>query len=155
MLHPSRPVVTARQIPPLSRGPRQRPHSQSLGDGLVQIPQTKEPRVSTTQLEPPSPTKKLEVVQQAMLPPGFAGVTACFQRDQLPEGVSDPDPLRMTILSGPAVATMSASHIVKDVVTGVTFMDTVTTSVGQVTLSGPGQEASAQGPTIQDNMDLI
>ena len=38
---------------------------------------------------------------------------------------------------GPGVATMSASHIVKDEVTGVTYMDTVTTSVGRVALSGP------------------
>ena len=50
---------------------------------------------------------------------------------------------------------MSISCIVKDEVTGVTYMDTVTTSVGQVTLSAPRQEALAQGPTIQDIMDLI
>ena len=34
-------------------------------------------------------------------------------------------------------------------------MDTMTTSVGQVTLSGPRQEASVKGPTIQDVMDLV
>ena len=90
-----------------------------------------------------------------MLSPGFARVTACLQRDQSPEGVSDPDPLRMAVLSGPAVVTMSTSHIVKDKVTGVTYMDTMTTSMGQVTLSGPRQEALAQGPTIQDITDLI
>ena len=50
---------------------------------------------------------------------------------------------------------MSASCIVKDEVTGVTYMDTVTTLVGRVTLSGPEQETSAQGPTIQDIIDLI
>ena len=55
----------------------------------------------------------------------------------------------------PGVATMSASHIVKDEVTGVTFMDTVTTSVGRVAFSGPEQETSAQGPKIQDITDLI
>ena len=90
-----------------------------------------------------------------MLPADFAGVTACLWRDQSLEGVSDPDPLRMAVLSGPAVATMSTSQIVKDEVTEVTYMDTVTTSVGQVTLSGPRQEAPAQGPTIQDVTDLF
>ena len=90
-----------------------------------------------------------------MLLPGFASITACLWKDQLPEGISNQDLLRMAVLSGPAIATMSTSHIIKDKVTGVTYMDTVTTSVGQVTLSGPGQEASAQGPTIQDIMDLI
>ena len=103
----------------------------------------KEPKVSTTQLEHPSPTKELEVAWQVTPPPGLAGVTACLWRDQLPEGALDPDSLRMALLSGPAIMTMSASCIVKDEVTGVTCMDTVTTSVGWVTLSGPRQEALA------------
>ena len=38
------------------------------------------------------------------------------------------------------VAAMSSSHIVKDEATGVTYMDTMTTLVGWVTLSGPKQE---------------
>ena len=59
VLHPSRPIVAAGQIPPLSRGLGPRPHSWSLGEGLVQIHQTEEPRVSTTQSEPPSPTEEL------------------------------------------------------------------------------------------------
>ena len=61
----------------------------------------------------------------------------------------------MAVLSGPTVVTMSASHVVKDEVTGVTYMDTMTTSVGRVTLSGPKQEASTQGTTIQDVTDLV
>ena len=111
--------------------------------------------MSTTQSEPPSPTKELEVAQQVMLPPAFVSITACVQRDQLPEGISDPDSLRMAVLSGPAIATMSASCIVKDKVTGITYMDTVTTLVRWVTLSGPRQETPALGPTIQDITDLI
>ena len=90
-----------------------------------------------------------------MLPLGFVRVTACLWRDQPLEGVSNPDSLSMAVLSGPTVVTLSASCIVKGEVTGVTYMDTMTTSMGRVTLSGPGQEASAQGPTIQDVMDLI
>ena len=38
VLCPSRPIVAAGQIPPLSRNLRQRPHSQSLEEGLIQIP---------------------------------------------------------------------------------------------------------------------
>ena len=45
VLHPSRPIVTAGEIPPLSKGPRWRPCSQGLGEELVQIPQTEEPSV--------------------------------------------------------------------------------------------------------------
>ena len=66
-----------------------------------------------------------------------------------------PDPLMVGVMSAPGVATMRVSCIVKDEVTGVTYMDTVTTSVGRVALSGPEQETSAQGPKIQDITDLL
>ena len=59
------------------------------------------------------------------------------------------------VILAPAVAIMSTSHIVRDEVTGVTYMDTVTTSVGRVTLSSPKQETLAQVPTIQDITDLV
>ena len=55
----------------------------------------------------------------------------------------------------PGVATMSTSCIVKDEVTGVTYMDTVTTSIGRVALSSPELETPAQGPKIEDITDLI
>ena len=58
------------------------------------------------------------------------------------------------VVLGPALATMSTSYIVKDDVMGVMYMDTVTTLVGQMTLSGPEQEALVQGPIIEDVMDL-
>ena len=48
------------------------------------------------------------------------------------------------------MATISASHIIKDEAMGVTFMDTVTTSMGQVALSGPEQGTLTQGPIIED-----
>ena len=72
-----------------------------------------------------------------MLLPSFARVTACLQRNHPPEVVSNPDALRMAVLTGPTVATMSTSHVVKDEAMGITYMDTVTTLVGMVTLSGP------------------
>ena len=92
-----------------------------------------------------------------MLPPGFVGVTVCLQRDQsLEEACEVPlDPLTIEVISVPAVAMMSRSCIVRDKVTGATYMDTMTTLVGQVTLSGPRLKTSAQGPTIQDVTDLV
>ena len=50
----------------------------------------------------------------------------------------------------PGISTMSTSHIVRDETTGITYMDTVTTSIGRVALSGPDLEASSLGPTIED-----
>ena len=73
VLCPSRPVVAAREIPPLPRGPRRRPHSQSMGEGLVRIPQTEEPGASTAQLESPLPSKELVAASQATQPPGLLG----------------------------------------------------------------------------------
>ena len=92
-----------------------------------------------------------------MPPPSFISVTACLWRDQSPEEVCEVplDPLTIEVILAPAVATMSTSHIVRDKVTGATYMDTVITSVGQVSLGCPGLETLAQGPTIQDMMDLI
>ena len=86
VLHLSR-LVGCWTDSPLLRGPKQRPCSQSLGERLVQQPQPNEPKVQTTQSEPQSPTKELEIVQQVTPLPSFIGVTACLQRDQLLEEV--------------------------------------------------------------------
>ena len=50
----------------------------------------------------------------------------------------------------PGISSVSSSHIVKDEITGVTYMDTVTTSIGRVALSGPDLEAFPTGPMIED-----
>ena len=52
------------------------------------------------------------------------------------------------------MATMSASCIIKDKAMGVTYKDTVTTSMGQVALSGPKQGTPTKGPIIEDITDL-
>ena len=92
-----------------------------------------------------------------MLPPGFMGVTVCLQKDPLPEEVYKvpQDPLRVAALLTPTVATMSTSCNVRDQAMGVTYMDTVTMSVGWVAISGPEQEVSTQEPIIEDVTDLM
>ena len=113
--------------------------------------------MTTTLQETPLTTQELEVVMQATPPSSFLGVTACLRRHQSPGKAHkvSPDPLMVGVMFDPGVVTMSASHIVKDEVTGITCMDMVTTSVGRVALSGPEQHTSAQGPKIQDIIDLI
>ena len=54
------------------------------------------------------------------------------------------------LVTTPGISSMSASHIMRDEVTGVTYMDTITTSIGRVALSGPDWEASPTGSTIED-----
>ena len=53
----------------------------------------------------------------------------------------------------PGISSVSTSHIIKDEVTGVTYVDTITTSIGRVALSGPDPEASFTGPMIEDVTD--
>ena len=81
---------------------------------------------------------------------------ACLQRSPSPEKACDvpPDPLQIVAVMEPTVAMMSTSCIVKDEATGVTYMDTVTTSMGRVALSGPEQGTPTKGPIIENIMDL-
>ena len=81
----------------------------------------------------------------------------CLRRDQSLEGVHEvsPDSLAVGVMLAPGVATMSTSYIMKDKVTGVTYLDTVTTSIGRVALSGLEQETPAQGLKIEDITDLV
>ena len=55
----------------------------------------------------------------------------------------------------PGISSLISSHIVKDEITGIRYMDTVTTSIGRVTLSGPDPEACSTGPTIEDITDQV
>ena len=98
----------------------------------------------------------LETAWQVTPPPGFWGVMACLQRDLLSVDADEapPDPLQLAVVVEPTVVTMSTSCIMKDEATGITYMDTMTTSMGQVALSGPSQGTQAMGPIIEDITDL-
>ena len=142
VLHPSWPVVAAGLIPCPSRGPKLRE------EWVVQIPQTKLSKKMTTPQEAPSPSQELEVVWQVTPIPSFLGVMVCLRRDPPSKEAHkvSPNPLAVGVMSTPGVATMSTSCIMKDEVTGITYMDSVITLVGRVALSGPEQETPAQGP---------
>ena len=57
------------------------------------------------------------------------------------------------LVAAPGITSVSSSHIIKDKLVGVTYMDTVTTSVGRVTISGLGLEAFPTDPAIEDITD--
>ena len=96
------------------------------------------------------------VLMRPPIPPrGFAGVTACLCVPKLievdlepPVGIIPPG-----LVTAPGITSMSSSCIMRDELMGVTYMDTVTTSIGRVTISGPGLEACPTGPTIEDITD--
>ena len=47
-------------------------------------------------------------------------------------------------------SSVSSSHVVKDDTTGLTYVDTVPTSIRRITLSGLDPNDSSTGPTIED-----
>ena len=151
VIHPSRVVTDARQIPSISQSSKWRPCSKSSGERIAQC-QRAEEQVQNMRSEHTSPAGMLETSQQVMPPPGFQGVMSCLLGDPLPVDApgAPPDPLQLAAVIEPTVATMSASCIVKDEASGVTYMDTMTISMGQVALSGPNQGTPAKGSIIEN-----
>ena len=154
VLHPSQPVVAARDIPQPTRTPR-------LKVGMSQFPQMipiKPPVSPLRNPTPPQPSplmQALALMQPPTLPHGFSGVMACLHTPELvevdlkaPVGV-----MPIGLLATHGISSVSSSHIVKEKIMGITYMDTVTTSIGRVTISVPGLEAFPTGPTIEDITD--
>ena len=146
MLHPSQPVVVAEQPPHLLRSP----------EWTYLLMANHGPPMKIAPMKTSSSPQGLEVVFQWMPTPSFLEVTSCL-RDPLPEEILDttPIPVPVGMMTALGVVNMSASHVVLDEATGVTYLDTITTSVGRVTLSGPEGETPAPGPEIEDVTDLI
>ena len=157
VLHPSRLVIATGQIALTSWGSKWKPCSWSSGERMAWCQRADEElKVLSTKSEPTSPMKVLEIAQQVSPPPGFLEVMACLQKDPSLEEAHEapPDPLQIVGVIEPTMATMSTSQIVKDKATGLTYMDTVTTSMGWVALSVPNQGTPAKGPIIEDITDL-
>ena len=88
-----------------------------------------------------------------MLPPGFLGSNGLLVGRTLCQWKAleaPPDPLQLAAVNGVHCGDNEVpASIVKDEATGVTYMDPVTTSVGQVALSGPNQGTPAKRPSYQ------
>ena len=155
VIHPSTLVTATRQIPSISQSSKWRPCSKSSGERMAWCWRVEE-QVQNMRSEPTLPMGMLGTLHQVMPPPGFWGVMTCLWGDPLPVDAPEAplDPLQLAAVMKPTVPTMSTSCIVKDEATGVTYMDTMTTSVGWVALSGPNQGTPAKEPIIEDNTDL-
>ena len=97
-------------------------------------------------------SQPLVLVWPPTLPHGFLGVMACLQVLELVEVDLEPPmgimPIGLVVTLG--ISSMSASHIMRDKVTGMTYLDTITTSIGRVAISSPDLEAQSSGPMIED-----
>ena len=86
----------------------------------------------------------MEVAHQWKPTPDFVDITTCL-RSQSSEEVLETPPILvvMGMMAAPGVVTMSTSRVVWDKATGATYLDTVTTSIGRVTLNVPEDEVIA------------
>ena len=154
VLHPSQPVVAAGNIPQPTRTPRLKVGSNQISQ-MIPIKLPVSPLRTPTPPQPSPSMQALALVRLPTPPCGFSGVTACLCTLELVEvDLKAPvGTMPIGLLATPGISSMSSSHIMKDGLTGVTYMDTVTTSVGRVTISGPCLEAFPTGPTIEDITD--
>ena len=146
VLHPSQPVAVGVQPPCLSGSQEQT----YLLEAICNQP------LDVALPEPTSPPQEPEVAHQWVPTPRFLEVAASL-RGQMQEEVPKIPlvPVAVGMMMTPGITTMSASHVVHDEATRTTYLDTVTTSLGRVTLSGLEGKVSMPGPIIEDVMDLI
>ena len=150
VLHPSQPVVAPREIPQLTRTPRLKGGSSQLSRMiLIKLPVS--PPITPTPPQPYLPTQALVLVWLPTPLCGFSGVTACLHTPELIEVDLEVPVGAMPIglVATPGISSVISSCTVKDEIRGITYMDTITTSIGRVTLSGPNPEACSTGPTIR------
>ena len=138
VLHPAQLVIPTGWMPPTLSGLRWQCSSQSaVRRAQHQCTKEQQQAMQKSNLTslPGSPKPKPKIV----LPLGFTGVSACLMRN-LPSSapIEAPQEIRQPYaLVGPTVAMMYTTHIVQDEATGVTYLDTVTTSIGRVALGNP------------------
>ena len=123
VLHPSQPVVAARDIPRPTGTPRQKVGSSQIFQMIPIKPPVSPPRASTPPQPSPS-TQALVLVQLPTPPSSFSGVMACLHAPELVE-VDLEAPVGMMsigLLVTPGISSVSSS-IVKDELTVVTYME--------------------------------
>ena len=89
-------------------------------------------------------SKALALVRPPTPPRGFTDVTSCLKAPEFMEISSDMpiSPMSIGLVATPGISSVSLTRVMKDDTTGLVYMDTVTTLVGQVILS----EDSANSP---------
>ena len=122
---------------------------------MIPIKPPVSPLRTPTPPQPSLPTQALALVQLPILLHGFSAVTACLCTAECIEvNLETPiGTMPIGLVTTPGISSVSSSCIVRDEITGLTYMDTVTASIRRVTLSGPNPEACPTGPTIEDITD--
>ena len=145
VLHPSQPVVAAGEIPQLTKTPRLKVGSNQLSQ-MIPIKLPVSPPRTPTPPQPSPPTQALVLMQPPTPPHSFFGVMACLHTPELVEVdlKVQVGTMPIRLVATPGISSVSSSCIVRDEITGITYVDTITTSVGRVTLRGPILKPSPQ-----------
>ena len=145
MLHPSQPVVAAGETPQPTQTSRLRGRSCLYSwmkpvKSPIHLPEVPSPS------EPSPSAKVVALVKPSTLPCSFEGVMACLKMPEVSVGA-------LFMVLTPGMSSVSSSRVIKDDITGETYVDTVTTSFGRIVLSDPNPNASSMGPVIEDITD--
>ena len=141
VLHPPWPVIATGETPQQTQTSRLRGRSHSY----FWVKPVKSPICLPKVPSPskPSPSAKVVApVKPSTLPCSFKGVTACLKMPEVSTGT-------MSMGLAPGMSSVSSSHVMKDNITGLTYVDTITTSFGRIILSNPNPNASSTGPVIE------
>ena len=131
VLHPSRPVHVAGEMPPPTSIPKPKGRFWVLSQTA---PATLPSCLLRTLLVPTSSplSKALASVRPPTPPRGFTDVTSCLKAPEFVEIDSDTpvSPMLIGLVATPGISSVSSKRVMKDDTMGLVYMDTVTTSVG-------------------------
>ena len=120
------------------------------------IPFSSPPKAPKVSPPPKSPllAKALVLVRPPTPPHSFAGVTACLRTPELVEVDQDTPAsvVMMGVVSDPSMSSVCSSRVVRDDEKGLVYLDTVTTSIGQMVI---GSTEPKEGLTIGDVTDRL
>ena len=155
ILHPSRPVHVAGEMPPLTSVPKPKGRCWVL---LQTAPATFPSCLLRT---PPVPmssplSKALALVRPPTPPRGFTDVTSCLKAPEFMEIDSNMpvSPMSIGLVATPGISSVSSSRVMKDDTMGLVYMEMVTTSVGRVILGGDSVDSHGR-PVIEDITDQL
>ena len=150
VLHSSQLVCTAGETPPPTPVPRPRRRPR-VPSHTAPVAHPSCP--SKAPLPPMSspPPWALALTKPSTPPRGFTGVTSCLRVPEFEETGQEAfeNTTSIGLVATPGISSVCATRVVKDDKTGLVYMDTMTTLVGQVVL-GTDSVSSNDGPVIED-----
>ena len=156
VLHPSQLVFAMGETPPPTPTPKPRgrawvPLQMTPINLPLCLPKTPLPLAS------PLLARVLALARPPTLPQGFASVMACLKAPELVEvGQEMPiGPMSIGLVATPGISSVSFTQVIKDDMTGLMYMDMVTTLVRRVVLRTLDPNVSIEGPIIEDITDQL